>query len=113
MILARPTHRLRARALFARFLPCFASSLLLLQLTVAIKQIRTQRRVALTGSPLQNNLIEYFTMVDFVRKGMLGTQERFKNYFEAPILNGMLRDSSKADVKVGGRGCDRAGSVAC
>ncbi|CAN0196141.1 unnamed protein product [Hapterophycus canaliculatus] len=61
--------------------------------------MRTQRRIALTGSPLQNNLIEYFTMVDFARKGMLGTLERFKNYFEAPILNGMLSDSSKADVK--------------
>ncbi|CAN0414176.1 unnamed protein product, partial [Ectocarpus sp. 8 AP-2014] len=68
--------------------------------TQAIKKIRTRRRVALTGSPLQNNLVEYYTMVDFVRKGMLGTLERFKNYFEAPIVNGMLVDSSPYDVKV-------------
>ncbi len=57
--------------------------------------------MALTGSPLQNNLVEYYTMVDFVRKGMLGTLERFKNYFETPIINGMLKDSSAYDVKVG------------
>lgn len=62
--------------------------------------MRTKRRVALTGSPLQNNLVEYYTMVDFVRKGMLGDLRRFKNYFEAPIVNGMLFDSSPYDVKV-------------
>lgn len=71
-----------------------------MQVTQAIKQIRTRRRVALTGSPLQNNLVEYHTMVDFVRQGILGTLERFKNYFEAPIVNGMLIDSSPYDVKV-------------
>ncbi len=57
--------------------------------------------MALTGSPLQNNLVEYYTMVDFVREGILGTVEQFKNYFEAPILAGMLKDSSPYDVKVG------------
>lgn len=72
------------------------------QVTRTIKKMRTKRRVALTGSPLQNNLVEYFTMVDFVRKGILGTLDRFRNYFEAPIINGMLRDSSPDDVKVSG-----------
>ena len=51
-------------------------------------------------------------MVDFVRKGMLGTLDRFKNYFETPIINGMLRDSSPYDVKVRARGCGPAGDRA-
>lgn len=79
---------------------CCSLFFLSMQVTQAIKKIRTRRRVALTGSPLQNNLVEYYTMVDFVRQGMLGTLERFKNYFEAPIVNGMLVDSSPYDVKV-------------
>lgn len=79
----------------------FAWLLVLPQVTIAIKKIRTKRRVALTGSPLQNNLVEYHTMVGLVREGILGDINRFKNYFEAPILNGMLIDSSRDDVKVG------------
>ncbi|CAM9864960.1 unnamed protein product, partial [Sphacelaria rigidula] len=69
------------------------------KVTVAMKGLRTRRRVALTGSPLQNNLMEYYTMVDFVRSGMLGTSGRFKNKFEIPITNGMLKGCPTADVK--------------
>lgn len=44
--------------------------------------------------------MEFYTTVDFVRPGMLGTADRFKNKFEIPIANGLLRDSTPYDVKV-------------
>ncbi|KAE8662602.1 Protein CHROMATIN REMODELING 20 [Hibiscus syriacus] len=36
--------------------------------TQALKQVKCQRRIALTGSPLQNNLMEYYCLKGFVQR---------------------------------------------
>ncbi|XP_071702520.1 protein CHROMATIN REMODELING 20 [Rutidosis leptorrhynchoides] len=68
--------------------------------TQALMQVKCQRRIALTGSPLQNNLMEYFCMVDFVREGFLGSSLEFRNRFQNPIENGQHTNSTSDDVKI-------------
>ncbi|KAJ6744291.1 RAD54-LIKE [Salix purpurea] len=68
--------------------------------TQALKLVKCQRRIALTGSPLQNNLMEYYCMVDFVREGFLGSSHEFRNRFQNPIENGQHTNSMVDDVKI-------------
>ncbi|KAG7276793.1 hypothetical protein CRUP_014467 [Coryphaenoides rupestris] len=64
----------------------------------ALKNIRTSRRVVLTGYPLQNNLMAVpGGMVDFVRPKL---RWEFSNMFERPILNGQCVDRTAQDLQL-------------
>uniref|UniRef100_A0A5K3F2A4 PHD-type domain-containing protein n=1 Tax=Mesocestoides corti TaxID=53468 RepID=A0A5K3F2A4_MESCO len=68
--------------------------------TKAINSLKTPKRIILTGTPLQNNLTEYWTMVNFVKPNLLGSAREFANRFVNPIKNGQHSNSTQRDVQL-------------
>ncbi|XP_040896373.1 DNA repair and recombination protein RAD54-like [Toxotes jaculatrix] len=67
----------------------------------ALNVMSAQRRVLISGTPIQNDLLEYFSLVHFVNAGILGTAQEFKKRFELPILKGRDADASDKDRQTG------------
>ena len=51
----------------------------------AVRQLRARRRVALTGTPVENRLLELWSIIDFLNPGLLGSAGAFKKHFATPI----------------------------
>ncbi|KAG5673897.1 hypothetical protein PVAND_003900 [Polypedilum vanderplanki] len=66
----------------------------------AMNKLRTLRRIVLTGTPLQNNLKEYYCMVQFVKPNLLGKYQEYMNRFVNPITNGQYTDSTEYDIQI-------------
>uniref|UniRef100_A0A3Q3AAG4 RAD54 like n=1 Tax=Kryptolebias marmoratus TaxID=37003 RepID=A0A3Q3AAG4_KRYMA len=67
----------------------------------ALNAMGGQRRVLISGTPIQNDLLEYFSLVHFVNAGILGTAQEFKKQFELPILKGRDADASDKERQTG------------
>ncbi|XP_078055765.1 DNA excision repair protein ERCC-6 [Mustelus asterias] len=67
--------------------------------TVACKQFRTPHRIILSGSPMQNNLKELWSLFDFVFPGKLGTLQVFMEQFSVPITMGGYQNASPVQVQ--------------
>ncbi|KAF2396060.1 hypothetical protein EJ06DRAFT_517261 [Trichodelitschia bisporula] len=68
---------------------------------LAIKSFATERRIILSGTPLQNDLSEFFAMVDVVNPGLLGKYTVFKREFEDPIVRSRQPEAGVNEVEKG------------
>jgi hypothetical protein len=52
------------------------------QVTLSVKQLKSEHRLALTGTPLENRLLDLWSIVDFIQPGYLGNQDYFTETYE-------------------------------
>lgn len=55
------------------------------QTTKAIMLLNAKHRIALSGTPIENNLSELYSLFRFLNPSMFGTMEEFNNYYAIPI----------------------------
>ena len=67
----------------------------------AIEALNTPRRVILSGTPIQNDLGEFYAMVNFVNDGCLGSAKAFLKDFENPIMKSRQPTATEDDVERG------------
>ncbi|PYH46872.1 uncharacterized protein BP01DRAFT_390545 [Aspergillus saccharolyticus JOP 1030-1] len=67
----------------------------------ALNNLNVQRRVILSGTPIQNDLSEYFSLLHFANPNLLGSQNDFRKRFELPILRGRDAAGTEEDRKKG------------
>jgi len=48
--------------------------------TKSIKSLKAKNRIALTGTPIENDLTNLWSLYDFLNKGLLGTSTEFKRF---------------------------------
>ncbi|KAI4619775.1 hypothetical protein J4E83_005631 [Alternaria metachromatica] len=68
-------------------------------ITIHCKELRTPNRVILSGTPMQNNLTELWSLFDFVFPMRLGTLVNFRNQFEFPIKRGGYANASNLEFE--------------
>jgi len=54
----------------------------------AVKKVNATNRLVLTGTPVENSVMDLWSIMDFLMPGYLSTHELFKQRFEAPIKSG-------------------------
>ncbi|MCJ1404505.1 hypothetical protein MMC11_007731 [Xylographa trunciseda] len=67
----------------------------------AVQGFASKRRIALTGSPLANNLMEYYTIIDWIAPGYLGSRAEFSFKYVEPIGDGLFADASQRQKRKG------------
>lgn len=67
----------------------------------AISEVVGDRRVILTGTPVQNNLGEFWSLAEFVNPGCLGSYPAFCRTFADPINASKIKDCSESARQLG------------
>ena len=68
--------------------------------TAAAKSLRAGARLALTGTPVENRLLELWSILDFCNPGMLGGWRSFSRRYERPVVEAVESDGRRGEIGV-------------
>jgi superfamily II DNA or RNA helicase len=66
----------------------------------AVKAVRARHRIVLTGTPLENSVLDLWSIFDFLMPGYLGTARDFRERYELPIAK---EKDAKAQMRLARR----------
>ncbi|HJN89763.1 MAG TPA: DEAD/DEAH box helicase, partial [Verrucomicrobiota bacterium] len=65
------------------------------QVTKSVKELKADHKLALTGTPIENRMLDLWSIVDFVQPNYLGNQDHFSQVYD---LRGAEKDESAARI---------------
>ncbi|XP_069076581.1 DNA repair and recombination protein RAD54B isoform X2 [Pleurodeles waltl] len=67
----------------------------------ALNSLSCQKTIILTGTPVQNDLQEFYALIDFVNPGILGSLSTYKKIYEEPIIRSRQPSASAEEKELG------------
>ncbi|ETN45494.1 uncharacterized protein HMPREF1541_09326 [Cyphellophora europaea CBS 101466] len=71
------------------------------KITQAVKKLDSNHRLILSGTPIQNNVLELWSLFDFLMPGFLGAERVFQDRFAKPIAASRNAKSSSKEQEAG------------
>ncbi|KAJ8672727.1 hypothetical protein QAD02_003987 [Eretmocerus hayati] len=71
------------------------------KLIKSLNQLSCRRRILLTGTPVQNDLQEFYTLANFVNPGIFGSFSEYKAYYEQAIVKSQFTTTEEEEVSEG------------
>uniref|UniRef100_A0A1D1XEI5 TATA-binding protein-associated factor 172 n=1 Tax=Anthurium amnicola TaxID=1678845 RepID=A0A1D1XEI5_9ARAE len=71
------------------------------KITCGVKHLKAEHRLVLSGTPIQNNVLELWSLFDFLMPGFLGTERQFQATYGKPLLAARDPKCSAKDAEAG------------
>jgi TATA-binding protein-associated factor len=71
------------------------------KLSKAVRLLTARHRLILSGTPIQNNVTELWSLFDFLMPGFLGSERHFNSRYAKPILQSREHKCSPRDLEAG------------
>ena len=66
----------------------------------AVRRLKTRQLVALSGTPMENNVMELWSVMDLLNPGLLGSREDFRKRFLKPIERGKQQPAEELKRRI-------------